>query len=168
MRMTYRALLTVAFLCLLQGLAISQPSWPSWTAPTAESGEFSSRSLEGKVVVISVWASWCPSCRRQMPLLSQLQSVYRDDSLQVVSFSFDRSSDQHEQFLDSNKVNFPAIYARSGKGLEAVKLLQEKAGSLEAVPTLMIFDRSGRLVHRSVGFSNLSKLESLITPLLGR
>lgn len=103
-----------------------------------------------------------------MPLLSQLQNSHFNDKLQVLSFSLDRSPDQHEKFLDSNKVCFPAIFARSGRGLDAVKLLQDQAGPLEAVPTLMIFDRNGKLVHRSVGFSNFAKLESLVTPLLER
>lgn len=160
------ALLALGLLCLLESLTLAQPAWPSWRVPTADGTEFSSSSLEGKVVVVSVWASWCPSCRRQIPLLSQLQSAHRDNSLQVLSFSLDRSPDQHEQFLGSNPVNFPAIYARSGPGLHAVKLLQEKAGSLEAVPTLMIFDRNGRLVHRSVGYSSLPKLEALVQPYL--
>lgn len=161
-------MLYLGLLLLLQSSATAQTGWPTWSAPTVEGTDFHSGSLEGKVVVISVWASWCPSCRRQMPLLSQLQSSHFNDKLQVLSFSLDRSPDQHEKFLDSNKVCFPAIFARSGRGLNAVKLLQDQAGPLEAVPTLMIFDRSGKLVHRSVGFSNLAKLESLVSPLLDR
>lgn len=84
----------------------------------------------------------------------------------MVSFSFDHSSGQHDSFLEDLDVPFPAIFARTGPGLAAVKLLQEQAGPLEAVPTLMVFDREGRLVHRSVGFASLAQLEELIEPLL--
>lgn len=141
-------------------------SWPSWTAPTADGKEFSSRSLEGKVVVVSIWASWCSSCRKQIPLLSQLQRVHSKDSLQVVSFSLDHSEDIHQSYVCDLDVSFPAIFARTGPGLNAVKLLQDQAGALEAVPTLLIFDRKGKLVHRSVGFCNLGRLENLVEPLL--
>lgn len=141
-------------------------SWPSWSAPTFEGKEFYSSSLEGKVVVVSVWTSSCSSCRKQIPLLSQLQRAHLNDSLQVVSFSLDRSQELQNSFLADLDLSFPAIFARNGPGLNAVKLLQDQAGPLEAVPTLLVFDRKGRLVHRSVGFSNLAKLEDLVEPLL--
>jgi thiol-disulfide isomerase/thioredoxin len=147
--------------------AVAGPGvWPAWSAPTWEGGEFHSRSLDGKVVVVSVWASWCSSCRRQIPLLSQLQRAHHSSKLQVVSFSLDHSEETHDSFLEDFEIPFPAIFARSGRGLTAVRLLQEQAGPLEVVPTLLIFDRTGKLVHRSEGFSNLSKLESLVRPLL--
>jgi thiol-disulfide isomerase/thioredoxin len=153
---------------LLLTTAFSQPSthWPVWSAPTAAGPEFHSKSLEGKVVVISVWASWCSSCRKQIPVLSQLQAAHPSSQLQVVSFSLDHSAEKHELFLAHLDVCFPAIFARTGPGLRAVKLLQKQAGALEAVPTLMVFDRYGRLIHRSVGSSSLAKLEELVDPLL--
>lgn len=166
MKRACSSLMMFALLCLLHVGSVAQPGWPAWSAPTADGSDFRSSSLTGKVVVVSVWASWCPSCRRQMPLLSQLQTSHQSDPLQVVSFSLDRTAAEHQKFLGSQQVGFPAIFARNGPGLEAVKMLQKQAGALEAVPTLMIFDRTGRLVHRSVGFSSLPKLEGLVAPLL--
>jgi thiol-disulfide isomerase/thioredoxin len=162
------ALCCALWLCLGPSVSGQPPgSWPSWSAPTSEGKEFHSRSLEGKVVVVSVWASWCSSCRKQIPILSALQRSYEASELQVVSFSLDHTEEKHNQFLDDLDVSFPAIFARSGRGLTAVKLLQDQAGALEAVPTLLVFDKKGNLAHRSVGFSNLSKLEDLVQPLLG-
>lgn len=162
-------MLACCAICLIAGpYAQAQPTpvWPSWSAPTSEGREFSSRSLEGKVVVVSVWASWCSPCRKQIPLLSQLQRSHPNAGLQVVSFSFDHTSQQHDTFLEDLDIPFPAIFARSGPGLNAVKLLQDQTGPLEAVPTLMVFDRQGKLIHRSVGYANLAKLEELVAPLL--
>lgn len=166
-----RFLTICGVLLCLAGHADCQPpdptaTWPSWSAPAVGGKEFSSKSLEGKVVVISVWASWCSSCRKQLPLLSQLQKSHAGDALQVVSFSLDHSAQTHETYVSGLDVSFPAIFARSGKGLTAVKLLQDQSGALEAVPTLLIFDRAGKLVHRSVGFCSLGKLEDLVEPLL--
>jgi thiol-disulfide isomerase/thioredoxin len=163
-----RLLAILGTLLLLAQGATGQPpaSWPSWSAPTSEGQEFHSRSLEGKVVVISVWASWCSSCRKQLPVLGQLQRSHQASQLQVVSFSLDHTEEKHDDFLDGLDVSFPAIFARSGRGLNAVKLLQDQAGALEAVPTLLVFNRQGELVHRSVGYSSLSKLQDLIEPLL--
>lgn len=152
---------------LAPGATGQAPSaWPSWSAPTLGGKEFHSKALEGKVVVVSVWASWCSSCRKQFPVLSQLQRAHQASGLQVLSFSFDHTQEKHGDFLEDLDVCFPAIFARSGRGLDAVRMLQDQAGALEAVPTLLVFDRSGRLAHRSVGFASLAKLEALIEPLL--
>lgn len=158
---------TLVLWLALWGAALAQePAWPVWSAPTADGREFHSRSLEGKVVVVSVWTTACGSCRKQMPLLSKLQRNFDPSDLQVLSFSLDRSQTVHDDFVDEVDLDFPAIFARTGPGLNAVKLLQNKAGALEAVPTLLVFDRRGRLIHRSVGFVAMSKLESLVAPLL--
>lgn len=166
MRKLFTFFFALGLLWFFQGSSVAQTGWPSWSAPTSNGGEFHSKSLQGKVVVVSVWASWCSSCRRQIPLLSQLQTSHPSDGLQVLSFSLDRTEDQHQKFLGTVNAGFPSIFARNGQGLNAVKLLQEQAGPLEAVPTLMIFDRKGNLVHRSVGFLSLPKIESLVAPLL--
>ena len=163
----FLAACSILVLCLAHyGDCQPAGTWPTWSAPTFEGKEFYSSSLEGKVVVVSVWASSCSSCRKQIPLLSQLQRAHTKDSLQVVSFSLDRSEEIHDSYLADLDLSFPAIFARNGPGLTAVKLLQDQAGALEAVPTLLVFDRKGRLVHRSVGFSNLARLEDLVEPLL--
>lgn len=148
--------------------AQNQDSWTNWSAPSSEGKEFYSKSLDGKVVVVSVWASSCSSCRKQIPLLSQLQRAHSPSQLQVLAFSLDRSEENFASFVNATDVAFPAIFARHGRGLTAVKLLQDQVGALEAIPTLLIFDRQGRLVHRSVGFANLSKLRELTGPYLSR
>lgn len=141
-------------------------SWPTFSANTATGEEFHSRRLDGKVVVMSVWASWCNTCRKQVPVLSKFQRLYGGSGVQVVGFSFDREQDAHTRFVAKQRLTYPAIFARSGRGLSAVRSLQSKAGSLEAVPTLLVFDRNGALVHRSVGFANMNQLETLVSPLI--
>jgi len=118
------------------------------------------------VVVMAIWASWCPSCRKQLPILDTLQQFYREDDVQLLSFSFDRSERTHEQFVREQRLRFPSIFARNGEGLKVVKMLQESAGTLEAVPTVLIYDKQGQLAHHLVGFFNRKQLEELITPLL--
>ncbi len=140
--------------------------WCEFSVPTGDGKTFSSRSLDGKVTVVSVWASWCSTSRRQLPVLTRLQDKYGSRAVQVLAFSFDHSESDHNEFLAQERVNFPTVFARNGKGLEVVRDLQAQAGPLEAVPILLIYDKSGRLVSRTVGFLNMAKLEGLLDPLL--
>ena len=152
--------------CLLTTLSPAEPNvWPIWKAETSTGEMFSSLQFEGKVAVISVWASWCPSCRRQLPVLNNLQKRMGPDSIQVLAFSFDRSKRTHKKYVEKSGIELPCVYARSGDGLEVVKELQKGAGRLEAVPILLIYDKRGRLAHRLVGFFDHGKLEGLIRPL---
>lgn len=152
---------------LLPGPLAAQPSvWPNWTATTAGGESFDSHQLDGKVVLISVWGSWSQPCRKQIPILDSLQSTYGQSGMQVLAFSLDRSSECHEQYIRENRIKIPSIFARSGEGLKVVRMLQEGAGTLEAVPTVLIYDRKGRLAHRMVGFFNRQELEALLLPLL--
>ena len=123
-------------------------------------------ALDGKVVVVSVWGSWCPSCRRQLPILNALQSKYDAQDFQVLTFSLDRSDAVHRQFVKDQNIEVPSIYAREGDGLRVVKMLQHGAGTLEAVPTVLIYDKKGQLAHRLVGFFNHRQLSELVEPLL--
>lgn len=153
------------FLLPCRALA-EQYVWPAWRAVTADGSEFHSRQLDGKVVVMTMWASWCPTSRKQLPVLDKLQEFYPKDSVQVLSFSFDRSQASHQKFVRESRLKLPSIYARNGEGLRVVKMLQEGAGTLEAVPTVLIYDRRGRLAHRLVGYLNRKQLEDFIAPLL--
>ena len=158
----------LVLLTLLLGLqAVGQPySWPAWQVQTALGTSFNSRELDGKVVLVSVWGSWCPSCRRQMPILGALQNKYETQNFQVLTFSLDRSEAVHRQFIKDQNIEVPSIYARDGDGLKVVKMLQHGAGTLEAVPTVLIYDRKGQLAHRLVGFFNHKQLSELLEPLL--
>ena len=160
--------LPVLLLAFLLGVqALGQPyAWPSWQVQTALGNSFSSRQLDGKVVLVSVWGSWCPSCRRQMPILNALQSKYDTQPFQVLTFSLDRSDAVHRQFVKDQNIEVPSIYARDGDGLKVVKMLQHGAGTLEAVPTVLIYDKRGQLAHRLVGFFNHKQLTELLEPLL--
>lgn len=152
---------------LMLGKVAAQPYvWPSWTATTASGESFDSHQLDGKVVLISVWGSWSQPCRKQIPILDSLQSTFGHSGMQVLAFSLDRSSECHDQYVRENRIKIPSIFARSGEGLKVVRMLQEGAGTLEAVPTVLIYDRKGHLAHRMVGFFNRQELEALLLPLL--
>ena len=112
----------------------------------------STQDFRGKVVVINVWGSWCPPCRKEAPDL-QAASVETKDVAQFVGItSKDYDPAPAEAFVRSFKISYPSIYDPTGKVLLAF------AGELppSAIPSTMIIDRQGRLAVRVL--SEVSKI----------
>src|SRR4029453_14159003 len=100
-----------------------------------------SQDYRGKVVVINVWGSWCPPCRKEAPDL-QAARVETKKTAQFIGFTTkDYDPAPAEAFLRSFQITYPSIYDPTGKVLLAF------AGQLppSAIPSTMIIDRQGRL-----------------------
>lgn len=111
---------------------------------------------KGNVVVMNVFASWCPPCRRETPDLVRFykQTVSGND---VVFFgvSMDESGPDLEEFITKFQIPYPVFQAE-----------EEFLGYLESysVPQLLIFDRSGKKVLHEVGMVSFEELMSLVAP----
>lgn len=126
---------------------------PTISGPALGSNQtISTQDFRGKIVVINVWGSWCPPCRKEAPDL-QAASVETKDIAQFVGItSKDYDPAPAEAFVRSFEITYPSIYDPTGKVLLAF------AGELppSAIPTTMIIDRQGRLAVRVL--SEVSKI----------
>jgi thiol-disulfide isomerase/thioredoxin len=126
---------------------------PTISGPALGSTQtISTQDFRGKVVVINVWGSWCPPCRKEAPDL-QAASVETKDIAQFVGItSKDYDPAPAEAFVRSFKITYPSIYDPTGKVLLAF------AGELppSAIPSTMIIDKNGRLAVRVL--SEVSKI----------
>lgn len=126
---------------------------PTVSGPALGSNKtISTQDYLGKVVVINVWGSWCPPCRKEAPDL-QAASVETKKVAQFVGItSKDYDPAPAEAFVRSFKITYPSIYDPTGKVLLAF------AGELppSAIPSTMIIDRQGRLAVRVL--SEVSKI----------
>lgn len=99
-------------------------------------------SFEGRPTVVNLWATWCPPCQREMPVLQQAQATRPD-----IHFVFLNQGESPEKVT--------AYLARSGLPLRNVLLDSrgEAGKSLghRALPTTLFFDARGRLVDTRVG-----------------
>jgi thiol-disulfide isomerase/thioredoxin len=111
-----RILLSVAVLVLALGLlllgagcgfdseASADVGWaaPSYEAPTMDGEVVSLEDFRGRVVLLNMWATWCPPCRWEMPHLQQLHDELYGEGLRVVGVSVDSSGSDRQvrQFLE--------------------------------------------------------------------
>ncbi|HVO87933.1 MAG TPA: TlpA disulfide reductase family protein, partial [Casimicrobiaceae bacterium] len=71
----------------------------------------SAQTLRSQPVVVQFWASWCPFCKRQNPVLQQLHETTRDRGLQVLTFTLDIDAQKARDYLRDHRYTFPAALA---------------------------------------------------------
>jgi thiol-disulfide isomerase/thioredoxin len=126
---------------------------PTVSGPALGSNQtISTQNYRGKVVVINVWGSWCPPCRKEAPDLQEASVETKDIAQFVGITSKDYDPAPAEAFVRSFKITYPSIYDPTGKVLLAF------AGDLppSAIPSTLIIDRQGRLAVRVL--SEVSKI----------
>ena len=108
---------------------------------TLSGDELDMMDLEGKVVLVDVWATWCAPCRRALPGLSHLAST-RSQQLAVIGLSVDHDKRALEAFLSKQALPYPVVHA----GPEAARVFEARS-----LPTLYVLDPTGRHVDTLVG-----------------
>jgi thiol-disulfide isomerase/thioredoxin len=111
-----------------------------------EDGEpLSLESFAGKIVVLNVWATWCPPCRQEMPTLDALQGQLGGDDLEVVALSVDQAGPEAVRafFLEIGTDHLALYIDASMRTMAELRI--------RGVPTTLILDRRGREVARLTG-----------------
>ena len=126
---------------------------PDFSLKDLDGHSFRLKSQRGKAVLIEFWASWCGPCRFEMPIVEKLHRRFQHKGLVVVGIN-DEDPEAAQEFLQDKDFTFPMLVDVGGE----VGNIYE----VEAIPTLVLIDQEGNIVHRSVGLGNERELrESL-------
>jgi peroxiredoxin len=124
-------------------------------------GEVRLADLRGQVVIINLWASWCPPCRAEMPALQRTYAQNRDRGLEVlaVNMTFQDSPSAAAAFVQEHGLGFKVPLDVEG---EVGRLYQ-----LRALPTTFFVDRQG-IIRQVVVGGPMSEgtIQTAITELL--
>jgi thiol-disulfide isomerase/thioredoxin len=115
---------------------------PDMTLPTFEGGAVSLLDFEGKPTVVNLWATWCPPCQREMPVLQQAQIDHPE--LHFVFLNQGESADKVRSFLSTHKLPLRNVLL-DPKGQAGTQFGQQ------ALPTTLFFDAQGRLAGTRIG-----------------
>ena len=135
---------------------------PDFKLPDLGGREVASTAWAGKVLVINYWASWCPPCVREMPLLIQTQQALGDRGVQIVGIAIDRVADVR-QFIAKYPVNYPVLIGNP----EAVEISRRLGNRLQGMPFTVIFNRRGQRVFSRIGEVSAAQLQTQLDRLLG-
>lgn len=99
------------------------------------------RDLQGKVVLVNFWATWCPPCRKEMPDLDALYSKFKDQGFIVLAIS-DEETAKVSPFITEHKISYPVLLDPGRKVNDAF--------IVEGIPKSFVYDRSGKMVAQSI------------------
>ena len=128
-----------------------------------EGGEFRLQDFGGKHVVVNFWATWCAPCRKEMPMLSELQDEFGGETFEVITIATGRNSIPGiRKFLDEVGVDNLPLY------LDPKSKLGREMGVL-GLPITVILDPEGREIARMRGDAewNSESAKAVVRALIG-
>jgi thiol-disulfide isomerase/thioredoxin len=130
---------------------------PDVSMPDREGQVRSITSWTGKSMIVNFWATWCAPCRREIPLLNEIQQRQAAQGFQVVGVAVD-ARDQVLEYAEANAIGYPVLIGEEG-GMEAASKLGQ--GSL-ALPFTAFTDQQHRVVVTHAGELNKSQADVLL------
>ena len=120
--------------------------------------------FRGRVILLNLWATWCPPCIRELPALDRLQGKLGGESFMVLALSLDRVDRKTvEAFFRRLKIRNLSLFFDPGQAASA-------AFPVDVLPATFILDREGRIVSflRSYADWDAPEAEDMIRGHLGK
>jgi thiol-disulfide isomerase/thioredoxin len=115
-------------------------------------------SNKGKVVILDLWATWCPPCRKEIPGFINLYNKYQGKGVEILGIAFDENGYKAvPPFIEKMGINYP-VYLDGGDIAPAY--------DLQAYPTTVIYGKDGKEVNKHIGFVSEKEFDDEIGELL--
>lgn len=130
---------------------------PVCEIPDLDGQAIDSADWSEKLVVMHYWATWCPSCVAQLPLLGEAYRRHAEDPVQFVGIALDRPAEL-ARFLTDWSIDYPVGIGDA----QAMALTRRLGNRLQGIPFLVIFNRSGERIFQRTGSFTATELSRQI------
>lgn len=126
----------------------SPPPDGFWHAewPTPQGASLSMKSLAGKPLLLNFWATWCPPCVEELPLINDFYLKNKANGWQVLGLAVDKLQPV-QAFLQKSPLDFPVGMA----GLAGTELTRAMGNLAGALPYSVVLGADGSILHRKMG-----------------
>ena len=141
---------------------------PELRMSTLDGGTASLSKLRGRPVIVNVWATWCPPCRREIPLLNETLRRHVDAGLRVVGVNRGERPDRIEDFLGAVPIDYD-VWVDPGSpasGTAPSARLLERARS-PGLPTTLFIDARGTVRQVTIGELRRGTIQAGLQRILG-
>jgi peroxiredoxin len=107
----------------------------------------------GKVIMLNLWATWCPPCREEMPSMQNLYNDFKNKNFTIVAVSQGENLNTVKKFLDKKNYTFPIFIDNKNE--------VAKSYNTGSIPTTYLINKNGNLIAQFIGGRNWYSKESI-------
>ena len=115
---------------------------PDFTLTAMNDSVYTLSKLEGKVVLINFWATWCGPCRMEIPEFNEMHKSYHEKGLEILGISVSDNKKQLKNFAKSFAVDYPLLYG----GAREMNKIMKDYGGVYAVPSSFLVGKNGTIL----------------------
>jgi thiol-disulfide isomerase/thioredoxin len=127
---------------------------PTFSFPDLNGSPHVSTEWQGKILVLNFWATWCPSCLKEIPAFMALQTQY-GDKVQFIGIALD-DLEAVKTFQQKTAVNYPLLISGDWAGFNLAKQL---GNLISAIPYTVVVNPAGQVVYHHTGELSVSELQ---------
>ena len=117
---------------------------PNFSLPGLDGQMVNLTDYKGKVVLLNVWATWCPPCVEEMPSMEKLYQELKGAGFEILAVSIDETgAEDVRPFMKKHKLSFPSLTDPKG----TIKSIYKTTG----VPESFVIDKDGTLLEIVIG-----------------
>ena len=141
--------------------AVADGRRPDFALKDVDGAVQSVSKWDGKVLLVNFWATWCGPCRREIPLLNELQAQYGERGVQVIGIAID-DVEEVRSFLQSLPITDPVLVGEQ----DAVDALAGFGAEMTVLPYTAFVRRDGKIEELHAGEIDRDTAAALIGRLL--
>jgi len=123
-------------------------------------GSVSLHPSAGSIVVVNIWASWCPPCRQEAPQLEQVWIRYRSRGVRFIGVDHLDTRAGGLSFVREFGITYPIAFDPGGT-------VAARYGAV-GIPTTFVIGPNGRIAYRFLGTTTAAMLATTLDRLIGR
>lgn len=134
---------------------------PQFGGPLLGGGEFELADARGDVVVLNVWGSWCPPCRKEAPDLQRVSQALADQDVRFVGVNVRDNETDARAFEREFGVTYPSVVDETGSLMLAFRDTLPPT----SIPSTLVVDRDGRMAANVIGRITEASLRDLVNDI---
>ena len=131
---------------------------PGFTLELFDGGMLSLSDLQGQIVVLSFWASWCPPCREEAPVLESVWQRYRGQGVTFIGVNYQDTEPPARAFIEEFGITYP-------NGPDPRSRIARAYG-VQGVPETFVITQEGEITEVFVGSPTEGQLTAVLEDLL--